>query len=150
MNNKRILDDEAKALLSAEYNSRIEFIEAAKALWEPFLKLSMTWEELSMEDNNETADECPFDMSFDEWIHKYLEWVTLLIEKFEPKVEQFKPTVTVKDMKQILAVLEDDVQIVISDKKNEWWLNIKEVELPSEGIFTLVMHPTNDFDTRQF
>jgi hypothetical protein len=146
----RLVSEEEMTFFNESYNTRKKFIEAASALWKPFISLAMAWENLSHEDNGETSVNCPFPLSFDEWIAEYFDWLSAMTEKFETQTTNFNPTVTVKDLKQILSVLEDDVQIVISDQKNDWWINVKEVELPSEGIFTLVLHPTDDFDNRQF
>ena len=146
--NKTVSEEEMTFFVD-QYKIRQEFIKAAKEVCKPIYELLSVWEELSHEDNGKTSD-CPFDKSFDEFCADYTDWVWKMDEKFSPKIDKFEPTITVKDMKQILAVLEDDVQIVISDQKNDWWINIKEVELPSEGVFTLVFHPTDDFDNRQF
>ena len=144
------MTEEEMQHFNENYITRKEFIEAAHQLWRPIMNLTMAWENLSSDDNGETSVDYPFNGSFDEWIYQYAAWVDQLEKNFLPKTQEFKPTITVKDMKQILSVLDDDTQIVISDKENHWWINIKEVELPSEGIFTLILHPKNDFDTRQF
>jgi hypothetical protein len=68
------------------------------------------------------------------------------------KTDGFEPTIMVKDLKAILDKLDDDVQIVINDEKNSWWLNIESLELPDEdnGSFTLTFNPKDNFDNRQF
>ena len=144
------MTEEEMQHFNENYITRKQFIEAAKELWKPFVKLSTAWHELSSEDNIQTSNEYPFSGDFDEWMFSYAEWINALEQNFIPKIEHFKPTVTVKDMKHILSVLDDDTQIVISDKDHNWWINVKEVEFPSEGIFTLVLHPTNDFESTQF
>ena len=131
---------------------RKQFIEAAKALWMPFVKLSTAWHGLSFEDNIETSKGYPFAGDFDEWMFSYAEWINTLDEKFSIKVEGFEPTIMVKDLKAILNKLDDDIQIVIRDEKNDWWLNIESLELPDEddGSYTLTFNPKDNFDNRQF
>ena len=144
------MTEEDMQFYNGTYITRKQFIDAANNLWKPLIDLRIAWENLSHNDNGETSVNCPFPISFDEWVADYFDWLAELIEKFDPKIKDFSPTVTVKDLKQILSVLDDNTQIVISDKENGWWTNIKEVELPSDGIFTLVFHPTNDFEATQF
>ena len=131
---------------------RKQFIEAAQKLCNPFVELTIAWQELSIEDNGETSVDYPFTGSFDEWIYYYNEWLDKLEKKFLIKTDGFKPTIMVKDLKDILDKLDDDIQIVIRDEKSDWWLNIESLELPNEynGSFTLTFNPTDNFDNRQF
>lgn len=132
--------------------ARKQFIQAAGALWEPIMNLTHAWEKLSTEDNGQTSEKYPFNGSFDEWIYEYATWFDNLSEKFRLKTKDFRPTITVKELKEILNTVDDDIQVVVSDSKNVWWLNIIEVELPDEdnGSYTLTFHTKDDFDTRQF
>jgi len=134
------------------YIARKEFIDAAGSLWTPLMKLTMAWEQLSAEDNGETSVDYPFTGSFDEWIYEYANWMNNLSEKFLLQTTNFQPTITVKQLKEILKNVDDDIQIVVSDKDKDWWLNIDEVQLPDEdnGCFTLTFHTKDNFDTRQF
>ena len=138
--------------MTSNHIKRKHFIEAARNLWTPFVELTTAWQELSSEDNGETSIDYPFTGSFDEWIYFYSEWLNRLDEKFSLKTEDFEPTIMVKDLKAILDKLDDDIQIVIRDEKNDWWLNIESVELPDEdnGSFTLTFNPKDNFDNRQF
>ena len=138
--------------MTDKYNSRKEFIKAAGSLWEPIMNLTHAWEKLSHEDNDETGEQYPFNGSFDEWIYEYANWFDKLSEKFRLQTDEFHPTITVKQLKEILNVIDDDTQIVVSNKDRNWWLNIDEVQLPDEddGNFTLTFHTKDDFDTRQF
>ena len=131
---------------------RKQFIEAAQKLCNPFVELTIAWQELSSEDNTETSVDYPFTGSFDEWIYYYNEWLDRLEKKFLIKTDGFEPTIMVKDLKDILDKLDDDIQIVIRDEKSDWWLNIGSLELPNEynGNFTLTFNPTDNFDNRQF
>ena len=131
---------------------RKQFIEAAQKLCNPFVELTIAWQELSSEDNRETSIDYPFTGSFDEWIYYYNEWLDKLEKKFLIKTDGFEPTIMVKDLKDILDKLDDDIQIVIRDEKSDWWLNIGSLELPNEynGNFTLTFNPTDNFDNRQF
>jgi hypothetical protein len=131
---------------------RKQFIEAAQKLCNPIVELTIAWQELSSEDNGETSIDYPFIGSFDEWVYSYNEWLDKLEEKFSIKTDDFKPTITVKDLKTILDKLDDDIQIVIRDEKSDWWLNIESLELPDEdnGSFTLTFNPKDNFDNRQF
>ena len=131
---------------------RKQFIEAAQKLCNPFVELTIAWQELSSEDNTETSIDYPFTGSFDEWIYYYNEWLDKLEKKFLIKTDGFEPTIMVKDLKDILDKLDDDIQIVIRDEKSDWWLNIESLELPNEynGSFTLTFNPTDNFDNRQF
>ena len=138
--------------MTSNHIKRKHFIEAARNLWTPFVELTTAWQELSSEDNTETSIGYPFTGSFDEWIYFYSEWLNRLDEKFSIQTEGFEPTIMVKDLKAILDKLDDDIQIVISDEKNDWWLNIESLELPDEdnGSFTLTFNPKDNFDNRQF
>ena len=138
--------------MTDKYNSRKQFITAAGNLWKPLMELTMAWEKLSQEDSGETGDNYPFQGSFDEWIYEYANWFDKLAEKFSLQIDDFEPTITVKQLKEILNVIDDDTQIVVKDEKNDWWLNIHEVQLPDEddGNFTLTFYTKNNFDTRQF
>lgn len=134
-----------------KYEERKEFMKNVKAMLDPMYQLLLSWEKLSSKDNDETSVNVPFSQSFDEFYAEYVNWAWNLNEKFLPKTETFYPTITVGDMKKILAVLDDDVQIVISKDEESWWLNINSVELPDgDGMFTLTLHPKDNFDTRQF
>lgn len=132
--------------------ARKEFIKAAGSLWGPIMNLTHAWEKLEHEDNNETGEKYPFNGSFDEWIYEYATWFDHIAEKFSIQTEDFNPTITVKQLKEILALVDDDIQIVVRDEAKDWWLNIDEVQLPDEdnGSFTLTFHTKNNFDTRQF
>ena len=138
--------------MTDKYNSRENFIEAITNLWKPIMELNMAWEKLSTEDNGETSVDYPFIGSFDEWVFGYATWVDKLTEKFSLKTTHFNPTLTVKELKNILDVLDEDIQIVVRDEKNDWWLNIESVEMPNEdeGSFTLTFNTKNNFDNRQF
>lgn len=134
------------------YIARKEFIEAAGNLWNPLMKLTIAWEQLSSEDNGETSVNYPFTGSFDEWIYDYANWMNNLAEKFLLQTTNFKPTITVKQLKELLNTIDEDTQVVVANEEKSWWLNITEVEMPNEndGMFTLTLHTKNDFDTRQF
>jgi hypothetical protein len=138
--------------MTSNYIKRKHFIEAARKLCTPFNDLTNAWQELSSEDNGETSNDYPFTGSFDEWVYSFDEWLTNLEEKFMLKTDGFEPTIMVKDLKAILDKLDDDIQIVIRDEKNDWWLNIESLELPDEddGSFTLTFNPKDNFDNRQF
>ena len=137
--------------MTSNHIKRKHFIEAARNLWTPFVELTTAWQELSSEDNGETSIDYPFTGSFDEWIYFYSEWLNRLDEKFSLKTEDFEPTIMVKDLKAILDKLDDDIQIVIRDEKNDWWLNIESVDLPDDdGSITLTFNPKDNFDNRQF
>jgi hypothetical protein len=131
---------------------RKQFIEAAGALWEPIMKLTHAWEKLTTEDNGTTAEKYPFNGSFDDWAYQYAGWFDHIAEKFVIQTEDFSPTITVKELKAILNTISEDTQVVVRDDKNDWWLNITEVELPDEdnGCFTITFNTQNNFDTRQF
>lgn len=138
--------------MTSNYIKRKQFIEAAQKLCTPFNDLTNVWQDLSSEDNGETGNDYPFTGSFDEWVYSFNEWLTNLEEKFLLKTDGFEPTIMVKDLKAILDKLDDDIQIVIRDEKNDWWLNIESLELPDEdnGNFTLTFNPKDNFDNRQF
>ena len=138
--------------MTNNYIKRKQFIEAAQKLCNPFVELTIAWQELSSEDNGETSIDYPFTGSFDEWIYYYNEWLDKLEKKFLIKTDGFEPTIMVKDLKAILNKLDDDIQIVIRDEKNDWWLNIESLELPDEddGSYTLTFNPKDNFDNRQF
>jgi hypothetical protein len=138
--------------MTDNYTKRKQFIEAAQKLYTPFMVLTTAWQELSNEDNGETSIGYPFTGSFDEWVYYYSEWLDKLEKKFSLKTDNFEPTIMVKDLKAILAELDDDVQIVIKDEKCDWWLNIESLDLPDEenGSFTLTFNPKDNFDNRQF
>ena len=138
--------------MTDNYNARKQFIEAAGNLWKPIMDLTNAWEKLSINDNGETAVNYPFNGSFDEWAYEYATWYDNLAKKFQIKTEDFRPTITVKELKNILSFVDDDTQVVVRDEKNDWWLNIESLELPDEdnGNFTLTFNTKDDFDNRQF
>lgn len=136
--------------MTDQYNSRKEFIKAANNLWAPFMELTKTWEALSNEDNGETVDHYPFNGSFDEWTYEYGHWLEKITEKFCLQTDEFNPTITVKQLKDILNVLDDDTQIVVYNEAKSWWLNIDQVELPENDGLTLTFYTKNNFETTQF
>jgi hypothetical protein len=142
-----------KSILNKErMQTRKNFIEAATKLIQPSLDLLLAWEKLNHEDNGETSVDNPFQMSFDEFFADYTNWVYALEEKFLTKIDNFEPTLTVGELKKVLSTLSDDTQIVVDDEKNDWWLNIGSLDLPDEdeGMFTLTIHTSDNFDPRQF
>lgn len=128
------------------------FVIAALEARQSLYKILMAYDQISSYENEMTAEKYPFEYSFDEWICEYDTWIESLSNKFFPEKSEFRPTITVKHLKQILVALEDDTQIVVRDEKNDNWLNIRTIELPDEdeGMFTLTFHTVDDFDNRQF
>lgn len=132
--------------------TRKEFLDQLFKIGEEFYKLLLIWEKLDSEENGMTSELIPFNESFDEFYHNWYGWARHLVEKMDIKTDDFSPTTTVGDLKKIIEVLDDDVQLVIAKPDEDgWWLNIDEVELPdNEGMFTLTLHTKNNFDPRQF
>lgn len=129
-----------------------KFIDAAVETRKHLFNILLAYDDLSGEDNQKTAECYPFNGSFDEWLCEYDNWVDSLKEQFFPENKAFNPTITVKELKAIISDLDDHTQIVVRDEKDEWWLNIKTLELPDEdnGMFTLTFHTNDDFETIQF
>lgn len=131
---------------------REQFISSAKLAREDLYKLLSAYENLSIEDNDSTSESYPFGQSYDEWIAEYDNWIDTIEQNWFPEKRTFFPTITVGDLKEVLKSVDDDTQIVIWDKKYEWWFNIHKITIPDEdgNVFTVVLHPQDTFDTRQF
>jgi hypothetical protein len=128
-----------------------EFIKSANTLTRSLYDLLIKWQDLETKDENLACEDYPFNESLDEVWARTSNWNEDLIERFQ-KSNEFSPTITVKDLKKVLELISEDIQVVVRDDKNDWWLNITEVELPDEdnGCFTMTFHTQNNFDTRQF
>lgn len=125
------------------------FVEAIYKANVALYNIVTAYEGLSPEENAKTAINYPFTSSFDEWCYEYDIWCETVKSKFFPEKEYY-PTITVKEMRDILNVLPDDDQITIQTEG--WWMNIKTVLKPTEdnGLSSLVLVPNDNFDTRQF
>jgi hypothetical protein len=128
-----------------------EFIKSAITLTRSLYDLLIKWQELETKDEILACEDYPFNESLDEVWARVSNWNEDLIERFQ-KSNKFSPTITVKDLKNILENLSDDVQVVVAtENEGGWWLNIEEVEMPdNDGMFTLTFHTKNNFDPRQF
>ena len=131
---------------------QMAFINAIVDIYPKLYTALLAWENLTEEDNGLTSEKNPFGMSFDEWMAEYLCWVGHMRKVFSSRFISYSPTLTVGDLKKIIESINDDTQIVVADQKEDWWLNIAQVEIPDEedGMFTLTFHTKNTFDTRQF
>ena len=62
----------------------------------------------------------------------------------------FNGILTLGQFRQFTQHLSDDTQIV-TDDQNDWYWNIKSVQLPDqENYFAITLNTANDFDPRQF
>jgi hypothetical protein len=128
------------------------FIERAVEARSALYKILLAYDFISDKDNENTSENYPFVGSFDEWICEYDLWIETLTKNFFPETKEYKPTITVGELKAILENIEDSTQIVVSDEVNSWWLNIESLEIPDEEeqVFTVVFHTKDNFDNRQF
>ena len=128
-----------------------EFIKSANTLTRSLYDLLIKWQDLETKDDNLACEDYPFNESLDEVWARASNWNEDLIERFQ-KSNKFSPTITVKDLKKVIELLNDDVQVVVAtENEGGWWLNIEEVEMPdNDGMFTLTFHTKNNFDPRQF
>lgn len=128
-------------------NARKNFIDKTMEAKKSLLDILIAYDDLTQEDNEKTAENYPFGGSFDEWLAEYDNWIDTLINQFFPTEKTYFPTITIRELKELLNQLNDDTQIVVSDEKNGWWLNIHKVEFPNEdeGMFTLTFHTKDNF-----
>jgi hypothetical protein len=128
-----------------------EFIKSANTLTRSLYDLLIKWQDLETKDDNLACEDYPFNESLDEVWARTSNWNEDLIERFQ-KSNKFSPTITVKDLKKVIELLNDDVQVVVAtENEGGWWLNIEEVEMPdNDGMFTLTFHTKDNFDPRQF
>jgi hypothetical protein len=90
-----------------------EFIKSANTLTRSLYDLLIKWQDLETKDENLACEDYPFNESLDEVWARTSNWNEDLIEKFQ-KSNKFSPTITVKDLKNILELLSDDVQVVVA------------------------------------
>lgn len=131
--------------------SRENFLKAAKTAREKLYFLLLSYEKLNDDDNSSTAENYPFEGSYDEWLCEYDNWIETLENNWFPERRTFYPTITVGDLKTMFENVDDDTQICIWDEKSAWWLNISSLTFPDQkDTFTIVLNPKDNFDTRQF
>lgn len=131
-----------------DQKAREDFVISAKNLIPLFNDLLISWERLNTKDNIATSEDNMFNQSFDEWFAEYVEWVSRLQKSFDKRTITFEPTVTVGELKTILADFEDDRQIVIAS--NHWYTNIDSIQLPDDyETYTITFHLGSEFDTWQ-
>ena len=128
------------------------FIDMAVAARTSLFKILLAYDQISSKDNENTAEDFPFDRSFDEWICEYDKWIETLKGNFFPETKEYSPTIYVKDLKAILNGLDDDTHVVVKSEKDDWWLNIVSLEVPDEdnGNIALTFYTKDNFDNRQF
>lgn len=62
-----------------------------------------------------------------------------------------KGFLTVGELKAMLANCHDDVQIVVNDDSNGYYLNINEIAMPNDqDTFAITLFTADTFDARQF
>jgi len=136
-----------KRQLSGEVQS---FIEQVEKVGIELSKLYRCWEVLSSEDSDLASEKYPFEASLEDVIANYWEWNYALKSNFTRRVKSFSPTITVAELRRLLAQLDSDVQIVVEKSNGYDWLNIREVEIPDgESMFTLTLHTADDFRVTQ-
>lgn len=129
--------------------ARENFIQQIDKCWSEMYKLLLRWEELEEDDHDDIAEDYPLQESYDEWLCEFAKWIDTIKEKF---TNEFKPTLTVAQLKKIIEKLDDHTQIVIAKPDNDWWLNIHALEMPDEekGTLALVLYTKDNFSTIQF
>lgn len=136
-----------KRQLSGEVQS---FIEQVEKVGIELSKLYRCWEVLSNEDSDLASEKYPFEASLEDVLANYWEWNYALKSNFTRRVKSFSPTITVAELRSLLAQLDSDVQIVVEKSNGYDWLNIREVEIPDgESMFTLTLHTADDFRVTQ-
>ena len=133
--------------LSGEVQSLFEQVERVGV---ELSKLLHCWEKLSNEDSDLASEKYPFEGSLEDVLANYWEWNYALKSNFTRRVKSFSPTITVAELRSLLAQLDSDVQIVVEKSNGYDWLNIREVEIPDgESMFTLTLHTADDFRVTQ-
>jgi len=127
-----------------------KFYQCVEDLTNPLSQLLKTYEELDFDSNLDTSEKYPFGISYDEWFEEFLTWKNNLYEKWICGITRYSPTITVGELKKVIADLPDSTQITVQDKG--WWLNITQCQKPIDDslyTFTLNFSLSNTFDTRQ-
>lgn len=132
-------------MITPERQAFIKSVESAVA---PLVNIMIAYESLDNESNDDTSFHYPLDLSFDEWVYSFLNWRDSLYKRWVAGINEYSPTVTVGDLKKIIAELPDTTQITV--QKDDGWLNITECQLPdNESIFTIVFKTSDNFSTTQ-
>lgn len=130
--------------------NRKSFINATEKVYSAIANLLSQWEDLTEADSNKAAEEYPFKSSLDEVLADFGFWIERITRDLNPNFHNFYPTVTVRELRQLLDELPGDKQIVVEKDNGADWLNIRTVEFPdNDGMFTLTLHTTNDFSPIQ-
>lgn len=92
----------------------------------------------------------PFNESFDEVVHSVGQWVLSLRQIVKDHYNTYNPTLKVGNLRKIISVLDDEVQIVIGNPDG-WFNNIESYEFPDgENYVALTFNMGDSCNTRQF
>lgn len=143
--------EQVERILKKQLAGEVEsFIEQIERVGVELSKLYRCWEILSSEDSDTASIKYPFQKDLLELIADYWNWYHEIKSIFTRRVRSFSPTVTVAELRSILAELDSDVQIVVEKADGYDWLNIREVEIPDgQSMFTLTFHTSDDFRVTQ-
>lgn len=143
--------NQVSRILQRQFSGEVKtFLEQVEQVGVELSSLYRCWEKLSIEDSDTASTKYPFNRDLLELIANYWEWHYEISSLFSRRLRSFSPTVTVKELKQILAEIDDDVQIVVEKPEGYDWLNIREVEIPDgQSMFTLTFHTSPDFVVTQ-
>ena len=129
--------------------ARKDFLRYLDAFYNASVALSMAWDKLDEEANALTdGGKYPFLESFDELTFLVADWVDDLEEKFKA-IQEFYPTITVKELSEYLGRLDDDTQVVIGAEDGKYY-NIISTDGVDENYQALTLNTKDTFDTRQF
>jgi len=143
--------EQVNRILNRQFSGEVQsFLEQVEKVGMELSKLHRCWEILSHEDSDLASEKYPFNGDLAEVIANYWEWNYVLKSNFTRRVRFFSPTITVAELRSLLAQLDSNIQIVVEKADGYDWLNIREVEIPDgESMFTLTLHTADDFRVTQ-
>lgn len=123
-------------------------LKAVDDLVHPLLNLLYSYERLDFYSNVQTSENYPFGLSYDGWIAEFFLWKETLYKRWVDGITEYSPTITIGELKNVIADLPDSTQITVKNK--DWYLNITECHIPDNyGLFTLNLGTSDTFDTTQ-
>lgn len=143
--------EQIKRIIQRNTSEEVElFLEQIEIVGLNLSKLYDAWQNLNSQDSDTVSNKYPFQKDLLELIADYWNWYHETKSTLTRRVKSFSPTITVAELRGILAELDSDIQVVVEKANGYDWLNIREVEIPDgESMFTLTFHTADDFTVTQ-